>query len=300
MAERLETDIAYQRCGHLLLSEMEGAELEVMADRQRRIGIPTEVLDSSRLRDLEPGLSEVVRTGVWCSADGVVDHTATTTAVLAAASRLGARLRTDSAVTGVSAAGKTVQLTLQSGERLEADACVLVANQAVRPLVERSGLDLPIFPVLPQVLTVRPPRQSPIRHLIGHVQRPLNLKTLPSGDVMVTGGRLGRIDPGSGRGVVVESEVVANLADAAAIYPTLGEAVLVSSVADRADSVSADMVPIIDAVPGNGTCLFATGWSGHGYAIAPAVAEMLAIWVTTGTRPAHLAPLSADRFAKSN
>jgi len=300
MAERLDSDIGYERCGHLLLSELGGAELEVLAERQRRIGIPTEMLNRSRVRDLEPGLSELVLAGAWCATDGVADHTATTMAALAAATRLGARLRTGAVVTGVNAIGKTIRLTLQDGERLEADTCVLAANEAVRQLVEGSGLDLPIFPVLPQVLTVRPRHRSPVRHLIGHAQRPLNLKTLPSGDVMVTGGRLGRIDPDAGRGVVIESEVTANLADAAAVYPALGDAGLVSFLADRADSVSADMVPIIDSVPSGGTCLFATGWNGHGWAIAPAVAEMLAIWATTGASPAHLAPFSADRFAQSS
>jgi sarcosine oxidase, subunit beta len=298
MAERLDTDIGYERCGHLLLSEVGGAELEVLAERQRRVGIPTEVLDRSGVRDLEPDLSELVVAGAWCSMDAVADHTATTMAALSVANRLGARLRTGSVVADVNATGKTIRLTLQDGEHLEADTCVLAANEAVGPLVKGSGLDLPIFSVLPQALTVRPRRQSPVRHLIGHAERSLNLKTLPCGDVMVTGGRLGRIDLDTGRGVVVESEVLANLADAAAVYPALGDASLLSSSADRADSVSADMVPIIDAVPGGGACLFATGWSGHGWAIAPAVAEMLAIWATTGVIPAHLAPFSADRFAE--
>jgi sarcosine oxidase subunit beta len=71
----------------------------------------------------------------------------------------------------------------------------------------------------------------------------------------------------------------------------------VSSVADRAESVTPDLVPIVDTLPQSRTTLFATGWSGHGWAIAPAVAEALALWLTTGTRPVELVPFTASRFA---
>jgi glycine/D-amino acid oxidase-like deaminating enzyme len=43
--------------------------------------------------------------------------------------------------------------------------------------------------------------------------------------------------------------------------------------------------------------LFATGWSGHGFAIAPATSATLAEWLLTGEKPAELAPFSVDRFA---
>jgi sarcosine oxidase subunit beta len=50
-------------------------------------------------------------------------------------------------------------------------------------------------------------------------------------------------------------------------------------------------------VPGTTNALFATGWSGHGWAIAPAVAELLATWVVDGSRPPLLAPFGVRRFA---
>jgi sarcosine oxidase subunit beta len=296
LGARLDADTGYARCGHLLVSETDGADLEAQAERQRRAGIPTEVLDASAVRALEPELAASVRAGAWCPGDGVADHTATTLAAVEAVTRLGGRLRLDTTVTGVETEPE-VAVTLPAGERLYADACVLAVNQALPELLGDVPRALPVFAVLPQVLFVRPRDASPVRHLIGHTQRPLSLKTLPTGDVMVTGGRLGRLDRATGRKFLVDDEVRANLADAAATYPALAGAELVAAVVDRADSVSPDLVPIVDTVGDGPRCLFATGWSGHGWAIAPAVAEALARWLTSGTRPEELAPFAAGRFA---
>jgi sarcosine oxidase, subunit beta len=174
---------------------------------------------------------------------------------------------------------------------------LLLCNTGVADLVAAAGVALPVFPVLPQVLLTAPVEPVPVRHLVGHASRPLAIKTLPGGEVMITGGRLGRRQPGTGRPVVDPGEVEANRADAVATFPALGDVPVVASTADRAEAASVDLVPVIDLVPGTTNALFATGWSGHGWAIAPAVAELLATWVVDGSPPPLLAPFGVRRFA---
>jgi sarcosine oxidase subunit beta len=41
---------------------------------------------------------------------------------------------------------------------------------------------------------------------------------------------------------------------------------------------------------------FATGWTGHGFAIAPAVAQLLAEWVLTGRPETELLPFGLARL----
>ena len=115
---------------------------------------------------------------------------------------------------------------------------------------------------------------------------------------MITGGRLGRHDPESGRPAVEPKEVEANRADAVAVFPALADVPLALVTADRAEAASLDLLPIIDRVPGTTNGLFATGWTGHGWAIAPAVAELLAAWILNGRRPEQLVPFALDRFAE--
>ena len=65
---------------------------------------------------------------------------------------------------------------------------------------------------------------------------------------------------------------------------------------DRAEMISVDGIPIIDTLPGAANMLVGVGWSGHGWAIAPAVARLMAEWVLSGERPEMLAAFEFGRF----
>jgi sarcosine oxidase subunit beta len=209
-------------------------------------------------------------------------------------------------------------------DRIEVDSAVVVlANQGVAELVATLGArlggtreqrdraaggterrlaspgpaSLATFPVWPQVLVTQPLARAVVHHLIGHSHRRLALKSLPDGSLMITGGWLGVWNSERGVGEPVAEAVAGNLAEAIAVFPCLAGTDVRWAVADRLESVSSDLVPIIDAVPGVTNCLFATGWSGHGWAIAPAVTELMATWLLEGDRPATLAPFALSRPA---
>ena len=57
-----------------------------------------------------------------------------------------------------------------------------------------------------------------------------------------------------------------------------------------------DDIPVIDRLPDCRNGFFATGWSGHGWAIAPAVADLIVQWAEHDDPPALLAPFSLQRF----
>jgi sarcosine oxidase subunit beta len=273
LADALGADIGYERIGHLQLTERADHTLNERAEIQTRAGIRSEVVQGDELRELEPGLADTVVAALWCPDDGIADHTATTIATAAAAQRAGAEIREDT--------------TVERLDGVEARGIVVAAGTATHVLVGK----LPTFSVYPQVVLTARFNEPPVRHLIGHEERPLAMKTLPDGAVMVTGGRLGI------NGDVRPEEVAANLADAAAVFPELEGTGVVRAVADRAESISHDMVPIIDYAPADALLLYATGWSGHGWAIAPAVSELLASWIITGERPELLRPFGLARFS---
>jgi glycine/D-amino acid oxidase-like deaminating enzyme len=135
-----------------------------------------------------------------------------------------------------------------------------------------------------------------VRHLIGHAHRRLAVKSTPEGRVMISGGWRGRWNPSTGRGDAQEDQVRGNVAEAAAVYPGLEGARIIEAAADRPESQSVDGIPIIDRVPGIANALFATGWTGHGWAIAPAVCQLLATWAYSDDAPALLRPFAYSRF----
>jgi sarcosine oxidase subunit beta len=299
LADLLDGETGFERIGHLELVERpeDAARAEARLAEQRRHGIPTELLAGAELRALEPDLAAGVRAALHGPLDGVADHTATTHAYARAAERCGATFSTATRATQlVGEAGRVRAAVTAEGDRIEIGTAVVVAaNQGVADLVSPLGTHLPTFPVLPQVLITRPLVRPVVRHLIGHAHRRLALKALPDGALMITGGWLGMWNAERRAGEPVAEAVAANLAEAIEVYPCLDGTELAMAVADRTESVAPDLVPIIDVVPGLPNCLFATGWSGHGWAIAPAVAELLATWLIRGDRPAALAPFACRR-----
>ena len=289
----------YRRLGQLELVEREAdvRPARERAERQRRHGVPTELLDASAVRRLEPEVADTVVAATYCPRDGVADHTATTIAIAGAARGAGAEVLEQRKVTGFRARDRAV-VAVQTGDQevIVGRAVVIACNTAAADLLAPLDVHVPIFPVLPQVLVTERVDPPPVRHLIGHAHRPLAIKVLPDHRLMVTGGRLGTWDERDQRGVVDAAQVAANLDDAVATFPCLAGVGLSTAVADRAESVSPDMIPIVDRLPGGTNAFLATGWSGHGWAIAPVVGRLLAEWVTSGRRPELLAPFALDRF----
>jgi sarcosine oxidase subunit beta len=301
LADEIDATTGYERTGNLHLIEQEreysGAPAQAWAQEQQ--GIPTQVIGAEALREIEPDLSERVLAALYCPKDGVADHTATTRGLAQAALRLGAVIREDTPVTGVERRGDriTAVITAQQ-ERIAVDRMLLLLSNTHVPalLQEQFGITLPVWRILPQVVLTEPRVPVTVHHLIGHSHRRLAVKSTPSGHIMISGGWRGRWNPATERGDTLEDQVQGNIAEAIAVYPGLSGASLVEAAADRPESQSVDGIPIIDSVPGLANALFATGWTGHGWAIAPAVCQLLAAWAHGSEAPALLRPFAYGRF----
>jgi len=291
----------FRRTGHLELIESE-SDLPAAASRvsrQAAHGVVTRLVEREELHRIEPHLSDRVIAAVHCPDDGVSDHSVTTRALARAARREGVRIVTGARVVGIElTGGRAAGVTVADGERIGVDReLVLTANGGTAELLEPAfGLRLPLFDVFPQALATDRITPVPVRHLIGHASRRLAMKALPGRRVMITGGWLGRLDPRTGRGETIESEIAGNLAEAVAVYPTLAGARIARAVADRVESILPDLLPVVDRPPGVANVLLAAGWSGQGWAPAPIYVELIAEWLLGGARPELLAPFSLARF----
>ncbi len=294
----------YRRLGHLHLIEREedlaAAPAQVWLQNQQ--GIESRLLDAAALRELEPGLSENVIAAIFCPRDGVADHSATTRALAQAAQQQGATIQEDAPVTGLRRRDDrvvAVEATIDGEGAIIPirEGLILLSNAHIAGFIERElGAQLPIWRMLPQVMALRPDIPPPMTHLIGHAHRTLAIKPLPDGRVMISGGWRGRWDERSGRGQPIAEQVEGNRREAVAVYPALADLAVDEVFADRAEMISADGIPIIDYLPGGANMLVGVGWSGHGWAIAPAVARLMAEWALSGERPGLLAPFTYGRF----
>jgi sarcosine oxidase subunit beta len=300
LEETLKGDTGYERLGGLEViagDERAVGRLEARRRAQAAAGVPTRLVGADELAELEPGIAagSEARYAWYCPLDGIGDHTATTRAFADAAVRAGAELREGTEARRVrSGTGGTVVET--DADEVTASRAVLVLNNSyAADLLDRSyGIGLPLWRMAPQMNFVRTAHGP--RRLLGHDTRALAVKPLPDGTVMISGGRLGRWDTAADRGEVVDDSFAGNLADATAVLPGLADAEFVDSDASRPESVSVDGVPVIDRLPVDGTVYVGAGWSGHGFAISPAVAANLVTWALSGVRPDVLAPFGLDRM----
>ena len=113
---------------------------------------------------------------------------------------------------------------------------------------------------------------------------------------MVSGGWRGRWDKATGQGEPITEQVEGNRQEAVAVYPALADLPVDEVSTDRAEMISVDGIPIIDTLPGAVNMLVGVGWSGHGWAIAPAVGMLMAQWVLSGERPRMLTAFGYGRF----
>ena len=301
LEDHLPGPTGYRRTGHLLLAENEEdlGRLEVQGALQNRHGLASELLHGAHVAELEPGVHSKVHRALYCPSDGVADHATTTRSWAQAATELGVDIREASPVKSVWLEGDAVRgVHTATEDSLSARrGVILLANDAVGPLMRHAWkVQLPIWSVAPQVILTEPTPEVLVRHLIGHASRRLAVKALPDGRVMLSGGWRGRWDSASGEGRVIQSALTGNWEEAVTVFPRLGGLAVERAAADRAESICIDGVPIIDRLDTKIPVWFGTGWTGHGWAIAPAVAEALADWILTGVRPGPLAPFGLSRF----
>lgn len=301
-----ELDIApgYARIGGLELLGHEvfedrslREELETRIAVQRSFGIETVLLDRTGLDELEPGASDLVAGAIHCPADGIGDHTGVTRGYAAAAARLGADVRENTSVTGIAAEADGYTVTTTSGDVLRGSQVLVTANSYSRNLLRDSfDFDIPVTRFNPQMTPVRTTTGFTFSRLLGHHSLPFAAKTIDGGQVMLSGGRSGIWDYAADEGHIRPEVARMSVKDASVLYAEFQDAEVVSTDASRPESKSVDRIPIIDTVPGKPGVYFATGWSGHGFAIAPAVATLIAQWLSTQERPVELAPFRCDRF----
>ncbi|MEZ4864778.1 MAG: FAD-binding oxidoreductase [Caldilineaceae bacterium] len=294
----------YVRTGHLLLIERQrdlvGAPAQAWMQNQQ--GIETHFLSQSQTRELEPYVSEQVLGALYCPNDGVADHALTTRSMAKAAQKAGAFLREQTRVTAIEQKGNQVSAVITEAEEriLVKKALVVLANAGAAALLQTPfALELPLWARLPQIILTAVVEPMPVQHLIGHAHRRLAMKANPDGRVMISGGWLGRWNSATKRGSTELDQVQSNLADARAVYPCLQEVPIQQAAADRWETECADHIPIIDRSPQCDNLYFGAGWSGHGWAIAPALGRLVAEWVFTGKRAPLLQPFAYTRFSQA-
>lgn len=297
LEDELEADLEYVRGGHATTCEHEDdlAELAKSVETQRSAGLDIQLVEGDGLRALIPGIAPTVIAAAYSPNDGHANPVKTTRAFAAAAQREGAMIQTGVRVTGFTAhAGRVTGVETSEGP-ISADVVVLAAGAWSVQLAAGIGLDLHVSPDGYQAMTTFPVEPH-LTQVLGSMRRMISLKQLPDGRYLLGGGWPGTFSLDEPRGQTLEDNLVGNHEAGSALIPHVGAAVI-----DQAwigiDAHGHDEVPVLGHTDQFDGLVIATGFSGHGFAISPAVGEAIAGLITTAASPIDISGLALNRIS---
>lgn len=296
LEDELGSEIEYRRCGHITVVEDDESftALSRSVARQRELGLWIELLDQDELRELVPGIAASMIGGAYCPTDGQANPILTTRALARAAQRMGARLLLGTNVTGITCkAGKVTGVATTAGEI----GCAWVVNAAgawSNEINAMVGIDLPMKWGAPQMMvSERMPRM--LTPVLGCASRTISLKQSPGGSFIVGGGWLTEWARDERRVSLKYTSIVGSANAIVSLMPMLGDICLIR-VWGGFENYCPDDLPILGLAPEPEGFVLATGFSGHGFALAPIVGKAIAESITEGRDSPLIGSLSWKRF----
>ncbi|GIV79222.1 MAG: D-amino-acid oxidase [Litorilinea sp.] len=302
-ARRLGGDVGLTWGGELRWAATEAGAVE-MANRVAVLqgwGYPIRLLSPAELKEREPNLTTgPVTAASFTEIDGHVETARVVAAALAGAEAHGARVLTQTRVTGFRRSPHGDQqrvdgVQTDQGE-IPCDAVVLAAGPDTAALAALAGLTVPLKHTFGCTLLTDPLpplfRSTAVLHTPRDADPMLNIRQLPDGRVMLHGGAHGGIyDEGSlGR---TEEEVTAVLAAARRYLPLLADAEI-QEVRRGRRPIPEDGLPILGFTRAVANLYLAAMHSG--VTLAALVGELAALEIATGRPVDLLAPYRLERF----
>ena len=276
--KELEGETGYRRGGgvRVALDEDAWEAAPGWVAEQRADGVPVQVLGAAEVRRLAPGVSPRCLGGVHCAIDGQADAMATVQAFAKAAQRHGALVHEGIGVTAVIAeGGRVVALTRSDGQREPCDVAIVAAGTWSAALLAGLGIELPLYTRPLQMLLTEPAPPS-LTPVLGGFNRGLSFKQLDDGRYLIGGGWPGHIlDEAANTWELLDDSVQGSLAVAREVYPPVSACGLARGWIGL-EAFMPDDLSVVGPVPGIDGLLVATGFSGHGFALSPAVGDVLA------------------------
>jgi sarcosine oxidase, subunit beta len=298
-AERFAQEIDFHRVGYLFLldSPADVSSFEDAVRIQNELGVPSRMISVAEAARLSPLIStDGLLAAVFCPDDGYCTPESVVLGYATSARRLGAHLIPHCPVTGIQAPGGQITAVVTAGGPIGTDTVICAAGPWSRQVGEWAGVDLPVTPLRRQVLITEP---------ISGLDRDLPF-TIDFGTSLYfhregPGLLLGMSDPDETPGFKL------NRSDA--WLPGLGRVMQRRAPALLGAGIRSGWAGLYEVTPDHNALigesatvrrfLYATGFSGHGFLMGPAVGEVLRDLYLGQPPSVDVGALSADRFAAS-
>jgi sarcosine oxidase subunit beta len=299
LEQELDANMGYRQGGNLLLAESdrEAEQLVTFVQHQQELGFnDVRLVNRQEALDIVRGLNDRVLAGSYSPADGQANPVLTTRAFAEAAERFGATYWNNTVVTSLISHNGHVTGVQTSQGLVEAENIVLAAGAWSDEIAAAIGLRLPIRTRALQMLLSTPASANLLQPVLSAVNRPLSLKQLHDGAFMLGGGWLGSPTPDRRSFTLLRESIEGNWKTAVELLPAVGQQ-RISRKWCGLEAQSIDGIPFVGAAPGFAGLTLALGFSGHGFAIAPAIGRAVADHINGHVTP-ELDGLSPSRLDK--
>jgi sarcosine oxidase subunit beta len=289
-------DIDLRQVGYLFLldqpDQVEAFEKNVAM--QNELGVASRMIEPAEARRLSPLIdTDGLLAAAWSPDDGHCTPESVVLGYARAARGAGARLVRGCAVTGIATDGATITAVETSRGTVATDTVICAAGAWSQQVGELAGVDLPVVPLRRQILTT-----EPVPGLDPHTPFTIDFSTSFYFHGEGPGLLLGMSDPDEEPGFRFgrSDDWLPRLGDAIEHRaPRIAEVGIASGWAGLYE-----MTPDHNALVGESTevsrFLYATGFSGHGFLMGPAVGEVMRD-LYLGNRPVvDVSGLDARRF----
>ena len=248
-------------------------------------GNPARLVSRKQIAEIEPNLAAAPEIAIDASAEGIADPTRIAEALLFAALSLGATLRTNTKVLGLTFAGGRVAGVEVPEGLIEADETVLATGTGTSDLLAAHGFTLPMDNA-PGLLV----ETEPVPAVTARVLTSQSLHVWQKDDgSLLLGEDFGGTDPAEG----VDKIVARVLEKLSGHFHGVSEAKVRGTTVMRRPK-PADGYPALGAVPGLDGLWVATTHSG--ITLAPLIGQSIASEILTGKLVKALHPYRVSRF----
>lgn len=266
----------------------------------REMGIPIRELDSTELRGLFPQFDgSNIAYATYNPQGGFLRASSCVEAFASEVKRLGGEIRENAPVTAIEEGGGGVTVTLENGDRLEAERVAITAGAWEASFLPKLGLRVPLTANKQQVVYIAglgedfAPGRFPVFLNLDHDYYgfPLDANGLFKASVHLPGPV---IDPDVPQ--MPDPDFTDDILGFLRDY--IPRAARGSVVLNR--TCMYDMTPdedfIIDKLPGSERVVVAGGFSGHGFKFGPVIGRLVASLITGDEPEFTLEPFRVSRF----
>ena len=297
-------DVGFVKTGYMVFVPEDAVSgLEHNIAIQQAVGIDTRIISREEAHELAPMFQfNDGEAFAWEPESGHADPSGTALAYATRARELGAEVVLESAALDVDVSGGKVVAVTTATERYETDIAVVATGPWSSRFMSRLGFDLPLEATRHEVFLLRRPMDKLAFHPGGADMANLTYFRPEGSDLTLVGN--GNAEDIADPDDYNPRHNTDHLQDVwlrlARRLPEIADAELYTGYAGLYTSTP-DLHPVVDRVDGIDGLYICTGYSGHGFKLAPAVGIVMAELILDGeARSVDITPLRMSRFQEGD